>query len=87
MSVDSQYGSLGHVNRRPIRRRSTLERIKAFYAFFEQNGPIYISDLKQIGFDNPSVEKMIKIIRLIQNKPPVIVEKAGKFTTIKLEGS
>lgn len=85
--MDSQYGSLEHVRRRPIRRRSTLERIKAFYAFLEQNGPIYISDLKQIGFDKTSVEKMIKIIRLIQNKPPVIVEKAGRFTTIKLEGS
>ena len=46
----------------------------------------YPSDFKKIGFDNPSVRNLVKIIELIQSRPPLIVNQAGRFITVRLEG-
>ncbi|MHA2245282.1 MAG: hypothetical protein ACXADY_09985 [Candidatus Hodarchaeales archaeon] len=62
-----------------------LERTKAFFLFLEQHHrPVYISELKAIGMDSKSVKVWIEIIQLIRTKPPLIVETAGRYTTIQL---
>lgn len=75
------------LNRKNIRKKTLLERTKAFFAFLEHhNRPVYVSELKAIGMDSKSVKVWVEIIQLIRTKPPLIVETAGRYTTIQLGG-
>ncbi len=86
MTIRENTTPVKQKHHRSIRRKTLFERVKAFYAFLEQNKrPIYISELKTIGMDTHSVKAWLKIFQFIHTKPSLIIQTSGKYTTLKLD--
>ena len=69
----------------PFRKKNLLQRVETIFDFLEQQQDIvYSAYFEEIGLDSTSVKAWIDIIQFIQTKPHLIIEKAGRYMTIKL---
>lgn len=68
-----------------IQKKILLQRAHSFFDFLEhQEGFIPKSHLVAIGFDNNSVNTWIDLVSFIQSQPSLLVQKIGRYTTVKL---
>lgn len=67
-------------------RKSLLERAHSIFNYLKtRNEFVYKTELKVVGLDANSSENWVQLIQFIQSQPKLLVKRAGKYTTIKLE--
>lgn len=69
----------------PSGRRTIVQRIIAFYSLLEsQHSSVYLSHFRKIQMNSYVSRRLLEIILLVQDQPPLIIKRLDRYTKIQL---